>query len=52
MQQGFKYQHVLSVLSAVVNYSGSSGVKNRTFHSILQDADAEYVNSVCHTEVP
>jgi hypothetical protein len=40
---------VLSVVSAAVNYSGSNGVKHRTFHSILQEANAEHVNSVCHT---
>jgi len=43
---------VLSVVSFVVNYSGSNGLKHGTFHGILQEADAERVNSVCHTEVP
>jgi hypothetical protein len=43
---------VLSVVSAVVNYGGSSGLKHRTFHSIIQEADAEHINSVCHTDVP
>ena len=43
---------MLSVVSAVVNCSGSNLLKQRTFHSILQEADAEHVNSVCHTEVP
>jgi len=47
-----KYQFVLSVVSFVVNYSGSNGLKHGTFHGILQEADAERVNSMCHTEVP
>ena len=43
---------MLSVVSDVVNYSGGNGLKHRTFHSTLQEADAERVNSIGPTEVP
>jgi hypothetical protein len=41
---------MLSVVSAVVKFSGSNGLKHRTFHNTLQEGDAEHVSSVCHTE--
>ena len=51
MQQGFRIDHVISVVVSIVNYLRTRKLKHRLFKSFLEEADSEYGDAVYHTDV-